>query len=202
MIDLLLTPDMAYLFIVTGLMLTVMALLTPGTGFFELGALFALVVAGWQMVNLETNTWALIVGLASLVLFGLAIRRSRLQMPMLGGSIAGLVLGSAYLFKGEGLLPGVNPWLALIVSALSAGFLWLVATKTVAAHQRTPAHDLGHLVGATGTARTAVHSEGTVFVEREDWSARSEAPIEAGQQVRVIGREGLLLVVEPVVDEE
>jgi membrane-bound serine protease (ClpP class) len=196
MIDLLLTPDIAYLFIVTGLMLTVMALLTPGTGFFELGAFFMLAVAGWQVYNLETNSWALAVGLAGLVLFILALRPSRLQLPLLAASIAGLVIGSAYLFKGEGFFPGVNPWLALTLSVLSAGFLWIVATKTLAVHRRMPAHDLNRLLGAAGVAKTEIDPTGTVFVNMEDWSARSEKPIKAGSPVRVVDREGLQLLVE------
>jgi membrane-bound serine protease (ClpP class) len=198
MIELLLTPDVAYLFIVTGLMLTVMALLTPGTGFFELGAFFSLAVAGWQVYSLETNSWALVVAVSGLVLFVLALRRTRFRLALLGGSIAGLVLGSAYLFKGEGLLPGVNPWLALVLSGLTAGILWIVATKSLAVHLQLPTHDLSRLNGAVGVARTDIGSEGTVFVNMEDWSARSDEPIKAGRRVRVVGREGLLLEVEVV----
>jgi len=200
MIELLLTPDIAYLFIVVGLMLTVMALLTPGTGFFELGAFFSLAVAGWQVYSLETNTWALIVALVSLVLFVLALRRTRLRLVLLGVSIAGLVLGSAYLFRGEGLLPGVNPWLALVLSGLSAGFLWIVATKSLDVHSLLPSHDLSRLIGAVGTAKTDIGAEGTVFVNMEDWSAQSDEPIEAGRRIRVVGREGLVLEVESVDD--
>ena len=198
MIELLLTPDVAYLFIVTGLMLTVMALLTPGTGFFELGAFFSLAVAGWQVYSLETNinSWALVVALVGLVLFVLALRRTRFRMTLLGGAIAGLVLGSAYLFKGDGLLPGVNPWLALTLSGLSAGFLWIVATKSLDVHLLLPTHDLSRLNGAVGVARTDIGSEGTVFVNMEDWSAQSDEPFEAGSRVRVVGREGLILQVE------
>jgi membrane-bound serine protease (ClpP class) len=201
MIDLLLTPDIAYLFIVTGLMMTVMALLTPGTGIFELGAFFSLAVAGWQIYNLETNSWALGVAIASLVVFVLAIRRSRYRLALLGVSIAGLVLGSAYLFKGEGLLPGVNPWLALVLSGLSAGFLWIIANKAMDVHLMVPTHDLSRLMNAVGVSRTEIHNEGTVFVNMEDWSAQSDEPIEAGKQVRVVGREGLLLQVEAVDNE-
>ena len=196
MIDLLLDPNVAYLFLVTGLMLVVMALLTPGTGFIELGAFFTLAVAGWQMYSLPINGWALIVALVSLVLFILAMRRTRVRYILLGVSIAGLVIGSAYLFQGEGLLPAVNPWLALVLSVLSAGFLWLMATKTLDVHQQQPAHDLGRLMGAVGIAKTSIHLDGTVFVNMEDWSAQSSDPIEAGRKVRVVGREGLLLQVE------
>ena len=195
MIDFLLTPDVAYLFIVAGLLLAVLALLSPGTGFIELGAFFILAVAGWQIYNLTINAWALFVVLGGMVLFLLAIRRSRARLMFLGVSIAALVLGSAYLFRGEGLLPAVNLWLALVVSTGSAGFLWLVATKALEVHLLRPKHDLSKLLGATGVARTEVHTEGSVYVNMEEWSAQSEEPIPAGSRVQVVGREGLVLLV-------
>ena len=202
MIDLLLIPDIAYLFIVVGLLLVVMALLAPGTGLFELAAFFTLAVAAWQVYNLPINMWALLVALAGLVLFAFSVRRTRGQAAFLAVSIAALVVGSAYLFEGEGLFPAVSPWLALIVSSLSAGFLWLVATKSVAVHLLEPTHDLSRLVGATGVARTEIHAEGTVFVDMENWSAQSEETIPSGQRIRVTGREGLVLQVEAYEDKK
>jgi membrane-bound ClpP family serine protease len=41
-----------------------------------------------------------------------------------------------------------------------------------------------------------VHEDGSVQVAGELWSARSEDPIPAGAQVRVLRREGFVLVVE------
>jgi len=39
---------------------------------------------------------------------------------------------------------------------------------------------------------------GSVYVGAELWSARCEVPLKAGAVVRVRGREGLVLIVEPV----
>ncbi|NMC85494.1 MAG: NfeD family protein, partial [Anaerolineaceae bacterium] len=39
---------------------------------------------------------------------------------------------------------------------------------------------------------------GTVYVGGEEWSARSDEMIAAGSSVKVINREGLVLIVEPV----
>lgn len=202
MIDLLLLPDVAYLFIVVGLMLSVLALLTPGTGFIEIGAFFVLAVVGFQIYNLAINTWAIFVALLGAVLFLFAVRRTRYQFVFLGISILALIVGSVFLFRGEERSIAVNPVLALIVSPLSAGFLWLIATKSLDVHLTRPSHDLGVLIGATGVARTEVHAEGTVFVNMEDWSAQSEVPIRTGEKIRVIGREGLILEVRPIPEGE
>jgi membrane-bound ClpP family serine protease len=52
------------------------------------------------------------------------------------------------------------------------------------------------LVGQPGEARTEVYNDGSVQVSGELWSARSDHPIPAGSHVRVVGREGFVLVVE------
>jgi membrane-bound serine protease (ClpP class) len=114
-------------------------------------------------------------------------------------AIGALVIGSAFIFQGDvWWQPAVNPIIAIIVSTLTAGFVWLVTVKTLEATRSTPTHDLGGLIGATGIARTKIHLEGSVFVLREDWSAQSDQPISAGTEVRVVKREGLILRVEPL----
>ncbi len=198
--ELLLQPDIAYLLLVGGFLLTLMALLTPGTGVFEVAALFVLLLAGWEVYNLPINGWALGVLLVGVIPFWLAVRRSNNRW-YLALSILALVIGSVYLFRGEGLRPAVNPVLAVVVSSLTGIFMWIVTAKTLEAQLSTPTHDLGGLIGAVGVAKTDIHTEGTVFVNMEDWSAQSEEPIPAGSEVRVVGRQGLILEVEPIRSE-
>jgi membrane-bound ClpP family serine protease len=59
-----------------------------------------------------------------------------------------------------------------------------------------PSHDLAGLIGQIGEARTKVDDDGSVQVAGELWSARSEKPIEAGSSIRVVSRDGFVLVVE------
>ena len=59
-----------------------------------------------------------------------------------------------------------------------------------------PTHDLGALIGQVGEAKTAVHEDGSVQVAGELWSARSNRPIPAGRQVKVVARDGFILDVE------
>jgi membrane-bound serine protease (ClpP class) len=74
--------------------------------------------------------------------------------------------------------------------------LWFAVRKSLEATSIKPSHDLAGLVGQIGEARTKVNEEGSVLVAGELWSARSEKPIPAGSSIRVIGREGFILVVE------
>lgn len=192
-----LQPDVAYLFLVGGFLLVLMAILTPGTGVLEVGALFVLFIAAWEIYHLPINVWALGVLWVGIVPFWLAVRKSG-SLLYLGLSIAALVVGSVFLFQGEGWRPAVNPILAVIVSSLTAGFLWLLTRKTLEAQFRIPVHTLNHLVEATGIARTDIHQEGSVYLHNEDWSAKSEHPIPAGAEVRVLRREGFILWVEAI----
>ncbi len=194
----LLNPNIAYLFLAGGVLLTFFALVTPGTGFLEVGAFFLMALAGYAIYSLPIHIWALIVLFASLLPFGMAIRRNAQRSLYLGISIVGVVIGSAYLFRGEGLAPAVNIWLVTIVSLLTGGFLWLVVTKTLEALEATPAHNINGLIGRTGEAKSDIHDEGSAQIAGELWSVRSKTPIKEGTHIRVVQRNGFILDVEAV----
>ena len=59
--NLLLDPNVAYVILVVGFVLGVLALFTPGTGILEIGALFAIFLAGYAVYSLPINLWALIL---------------------------------------------------------------------------------------------------------------------------------------------
>jgi membrane-bound serine protease (ClpP class) len=193
--DILLNPNIAYILLVLGSVLLLMAIVTPGTHLLEGGALFMLALAGYSIYHLGFNLWALIVLVLSLVPFVYAIQKPKREL-ILALSLLGVIIGSVYLFPSSGWLPAVNPALAVIVSALSAAFLWLVVRKGMQAHHARPLQDLSALIGKTGEAKTQVHESGSVQVAGELWSARSEKSIPAGSRVHVISREGFVLVVE------
>lgn len=194
----LLNPNIAYLFLAGGVLLTFFALATPGTGFLEVGAFFLVGLAGYAIYSLPIHIWALVVLFLSLVPFFMAIRKSPGRGIYLGISILGVVVGSAYLFRGEGLAPAVNIWLVIIVSLLMASFLWFVIIKTLEALETTPSHNINGLVGRIGEAKTAIHDEGSAQIAGELWSVRSREAIPAGTHVKVVKRNGFTLEVEAV----
>jgi len=193
--NILLDPNFAYLLLLAGSMLGLLALVTPGTGALEAGALFCLVLAGYAVTQLDFNLWALILLVLSVAPFLYAIRKPKREV-YLALSILGLVIGSAYLFVNAKGGPAVNLFVALISSVLYAGFLWLVIRKSVQASHAPPIHNLGTLIGQVGETKTRVHEDGSVQVAGELWSARSKSPIPAGRQVKVVARDGFILDVE------
>lgn len=200
----LLDPSLVYLFLVAFFFLAGIAILTPGTGLLEVGAIITLVLAAWGVNTLPTNFWALILLSLGVLPFVIAVRASK-KVLYLVVSIASLVVGSLFLFKSDvWWRPAVNPILSLLTSGLVGGFFWVAAVRIFEAESATPSHDLGRLVGATGEARSDIKSwgeEGSVQVSGELWSARSKTPIKEGEYVKVIGRKGFALEVEPLEEE-
>lgn len=202
MTDFLLNPDIVYLFLVAGLFLALLAIITPGTGILEISAIFAFLLTGWGIYQLPINSWAIFVMAAGIIPFLLALKRIRTSLSLVT-SILLLLFGSIFLFKGETWWkPAVNIPLALITSLIVGLFFWIAASKILQAETKEPAHDLKKLIGAIGEARTDIHQEGTVYLAGELWSAYSQVPIPKGSLVRVLQREGLTLKVVPVESEK
>ena len=195
--DFLLEPNIAYLILLGGILLSLMAIVTPGTGVFEVGAFFCLALAGYAVYNLSFNWWAIVLLVLSVVPFIYSIQKPKREL-YLGLSIALLVLGSVFLFAVDGWKPAVNPFVALVTSGLISTFLWIVVRKTVQVASARPTHDLELLMGLTGEARSNIYEEGSVYVAGEMWSARSNEHIPAGSSIRVVRREGFILVVEKI----
>lgn len=192
--EILYNANVAYVLLIFGFVFALLALITPGTGLLEVGGIFLLALSGLAIYRIGFNLWALILLVLTIVPFVYAIRKPKREWA-LALSILGLIAGSLYLFPSGGLLPAVNPILAAVVSLLVAGFLWFTVRKVVAAHHARPLQDLQNLIGKIGEAKTRVEEEGTVQMAGELWSARSEKPIPAGSRVRVVSRQGFVLIV-------
>ena len=194
----LLNPNIAYILLSIGMFFSILALLSPGTGILEIFGIITLIVAGYSIYFLPINYWALLILLAGVVLFFLAIRKPA-QVAYLIASILALVLGSAFLFRSEvWWVPAVNPRLALVISLLMGTFFWIVGRKFMEMREVLPTHDLSALIGEEGVAKTEIHEEGSVQVSGELWTATSADPLPEGAHVRVVGRDGFILTVEAI----
>src|SRR5512139_1697555 len=99
--DFLLEPNIAYLILVAGVMLGFLAIVSPGTGLFEVGAFFCLLLAGYAVYNLSFNWWALVLLVLSLVPFVYAIQKPKRELFLIL-SIVLLTVGSVFLFPHDG----------------------------------------------------------------------------------------------------
>jgi membrane-bound ClpP family serine protease len=192
--DIFFNPNVAYLVLVIGFLIAILALVTPGTGVLELVALGLLFVAGWQMTRLSFNWVALGLLLVGMALFLLAIRM-RGRWYGIAASFLAITLGSTFLFVEKGWKPAVDPILAVVVNLLLVGFFWIVFRRGWEAIKSKPLNKLTSTENSIGVSRTRIHKEGSVFLNGEMWSASSKEPIAENKKVKVISRNGYILEV-------
>lgn len=192
--ELLFTPDLAYLLLVIGFLIGIMALVTPGTGVLELVAFTLLAAAGWIVSKLNFNWIAVVILAVGVVPFLFALRKTN-QLVYLIISMIALSVGSTFLFTDNGLKPVVHPALAVIVNILVVGFFWVVVRKSLDAIASKPRHNYEALTGSTGMTRTEVFHEGSVYAHGEMWTAFSDHPIPANRKVKIISKQGFSLEV-------
>jgi membrane-bound serine protease (ClpP class) len=87
--------------------------------------------------------------------------------------------------------------IAAAVIATAALFL-LVLSMLLRSRRRSVITGKEALIGAQGESIAWQEQEGRVRVNGEIWRARAGAPLAPGIRVKGIGRDGLVLTVEPV----
>lgn len=104
-----------------------------------------------------------------------------------------LVLGALLLAAIALLAPGALPW------ALLGLALWLAVKLLVfRAQLRRPGVGPEAMADRVATARTDLLPRGHVELDGELWEAECPEPVRAGERVRVVAVEGLLLKVAPL----
>ncbi len=189
--------NLVYLVLVAGVWLAALAIVSPGTGILEMLAALTLGLAGLGMISLTLSPWALVVLGVGAVLFLFSLWRRR-EVIWLALAAVAITLGSAFLFVSEDGGPAVHPLVAGLASALTLGYFWFAIRKVLASAKAKLANDPSAVMGQVGESRTALDPVGSVYVGGELWTARAEKPVAEGRPVRVIGRDGLTLTVEPL----
>jgi membrane-bound serine protease (ClpP class) len=193
-------PNVAYLALIVGLLMLVVAVTTPGTGFAEVIAVIALAVALIGLIQLEANFAGVVLIIAAFVLFALDVTQTAHGALTLGGAVA-LIIGSLLLFpagEGESVL---SIWLVagvtLLMVAVSLVFFSALRRWHKQRHVDNVAQDV---VGQRGVVKTATAPlmPGTAQIAGQLWTIEANEPIEPGTEVEVIERAGLTLKVKKV----
>jgi membrane-bound serine protease (ClpP class) len=156
----------------------------------------SLLVGLWGLNFLPINYAA-----AGLVLLGIGLMIAEAFLPTYGalgaGGVAAFAIGSLMLVDTD--IPAFRLSLSLVIAmTLVAGSLFLlVLTLLIRARRQPVVTGEATLVGAAGKVLAWSGATGQVQVGGERWQARAEAPLLSGQPVRVIGRRGLTVLVEP-----
>ncbi len=188
--------SLLYLILVAGIWLAALAVVNPGTGVLEILALAALGGAGLGTIFVPLNVWALIVLALGGVLFVASLRLLRPEIWLAFSALA-LSVGSIFLFQPAEGGAAVHPLLALSVSLLTLGYFWWAIRSAITAQRARPTIDPNNVIGEVAEVRTELNPVGSVYALGELWTARSEGRIKVGKKVKVVDREGLMLMVEP-----
>jgi membrane-bound serine protease (ClpP class) len=196
----LINPTIAYLLIVTIVMLLSLTIIDNKFTVSKYEMLLCLIVAVYELFYLAVNPWAFLVVALSPLLFHFAIRQTSLHLSLVAVAILMLFLGSFYLFLDETGCPAVNYRLAGLISTLYTSFIWITIGRMRNAEGMRLSNNLDSVIGLIGEAHTEIeaHSAGSVLVEGELWQARSKKPIPAGRSVRVLRQDEFWLTVKEV----
>jgi len=196
-------PTIAYLLMTIGFFAVLVELFHPGALLPGVGGVVCLVLAFVGFAALPMNWGGVVLILAAAALFVLDIKAA-----VHGGlTVAGLicfVVGSLLLYSPPGpispTLPDVSVPVPALIAATGIGvaFSVLVVRTAMRIAGRGSIISSQRLNGATGVVRSPLDPDGTVTIRGQVWSAHAHAGrLDAGRPIRVLGRTGLVLDVEP-----
>ena len=191
-------PNIAYILMLVGIYGIIYELANPGAMFPGVIGAISLVLALYAFQVLPVNY----AGLA-LVILGVAFMIAEAFLPSFGmlgvGGVIAFVAGSIILLD-EGTL-AISLTLIGTTALLSAGFFIWVIGRLLKLRRKKPVSGAEEITGAEAVAMEDFTGEGRVWVHSETWFAHTDRPVSKGQRLRVIGREGLHLTVEPLNED-
>ncbi|MDQ1373960.1 MAG: hypothetical protein QOJ09_1298 [Actinomycetota bacterium] len=187
-------PSVAYLLLVVGLLLLVFEFFTAGVGVAGGVAVLVLVLAAYGLGALPTRLSSVVLVVVGMLGYSVDVQAGAPRTWTIVGTVA-LAVGSVRLYDGL----SVPLWVMAVVVAGTALAMVSGMPAMVRARFSTPTIGRESMIGDTGVALDQVAPEGRVEVRGAPWRARTNraTPIAAGEVIRVVGIDGLLLEVEP-----
>jgi len=193
-------PSIAYLALIVGLFMLLVAVTTPGTGVAEVIAFIALAVAAIGLIRLSADFAGVMLIIVAFVLFIVDVSATAHGALTLGGAVA-LLIGSLMLFPVRQGVDGLPVWLIVGVTLSTAGLSALILSAYMRVRQQKRVDGAAqNVVGMTGVVKTSVQpaAPGTAQIVGQLWTISADEAIEPGTDVQVVNRTGLTLHVKRV----
>lgn len=194
-------PNIVYLLMLLGFYGLIFELANPGYILPGVVGAISLILALYAMQVLPVNY----AGIA-LILVGLAFMVGEMFVPSFGalgiGGVIAFVIGSIILFETDNTSYEISYWLIGVTAVLSGLFVMAAIGLLVGSHRRRVTTGSEEMIGSIGKVMEDFEGKGRVFVHGEAWNCHSPYKLHAGDSVRVVNRDGLLLEVEPYKSEE
>jgi membrane-bound serine protease (ClpP class) len=189
-------PNVAFILLLIGVYGLIFEFLNPGAVAPGLIGAISLLVALYALNLLPINYAG-----AALVLLGIGLMVAEAHIGSFGvigvGGIVAFVIGAVMMFPST--VPGfeLSPVVVAGAAVVTAGFFLLVLAMLLRSRKRLVITGKEALLGAEGEAVSWQGDEGRVRIQGEVWLARAAGPLQPGSRVKVVGRDGLILIVEP-----
>jgi membrane-bound serine protease (ClpP class) len=190
-------PTVAYLLLLLGIYGIYFELTSPGFGVPGVAGSISLLLGMFALQMLPVSY----AGVALIVL-GFAMLVAEALLPSfgalgIGGTIA-FVIGSVMLIDTDTPGLGIPAGLIATVAVVNALFVLVVLRLALKARNRPVVSGSEELPGMTGEILVATADAAWMHLHGERWRVLSASPLHRGQRVRVTGRSGLVLQVEPI----
>ena len=191
-------PNIAFILLMIGFYGIIFEFWHPGTFVPGVVGAISLILAFTALSALPVHYGAL-----TLLVLGIALMVGEIFTPGIGilgiGGLLAFVVGAIFLFEGSGsdIETAVSLPLIIGAAATTAGLIFGILGAAMQARTRPPATGAEQMIGSRGEVVAWQGSSGQVHVLGEIWAARGDQPLKPKDAVRVVGREGLTLIVEP-----
>ena len=194
-------PNVAYILMLIGIYGLIFEFATPGTLIPGIVGAVSLMLSlyAFQVLPISYAGFAL-------MLFGLALMIAEAFAPSfgilgLGGGLA-FIIGSIFLMDTSAPGYGISPALVGTLGLLNLAFFAFVLGAVIQARKRPVVTGAGIMIGTKAVALEDFDSEGKVKTRGEIWQARSPVPVQAEQDLKITGTDGLVLLVTPLNTQE
>ena len=192
-------PNIIFILLTVGVQSILIEISSPGGWVAGFIGVVCLALGIYGIGVIPVNWFGLIFLTTSFVLFFLDIKAPTHGALTVAG-LASFIVGALVLFNSPVTPDFQRVSVPLVIGAglfTAAGFITII-TFALRAQKRPVQVGAEALIGETGYARSAIDPTGTIHVSGELWSAQLESgasPIADGVNVRVVGVQGLRLLV-------
>ena len=191
-------PNVAFILLMIGFYGIVLEFWNPGTLIPGTIGAISIILALMALTALPVHYGAL-----GLLILGMALMVAEAFKPGVGilgaGGLIAFVVGAIFLFEGTGWDIEVSlSWPVIIGATLTtAVVIFGIVAAAAKAYKRPALTGSEEMIGSRGEVIEWAGTSGRVHIHGETWSARAERPFQTKEKVRVVGRDGLTLIVEP-----
>ena len=189
-------PNVAFILMLVGVYGLIFEFLSPGAVAPGLLGGISLLVALYALNLLPINYAG-----AALVLLGVGLMVAEAHIGAFGvigvGGVAAFVIGAIMMFPSGATGFALSLPVVAATAVMTAALFLLVLSMLLRSRRHPVVTGKEALIGADGETVAWEESEGRVRVRGEIWRARASAPLPPGSRIKVVDREGLVLVVEP-----